>query len=342
MIAIFAIIPQVKENNQQTDNATDELTGISQKFSSYEVYTGIGDSTNVYAEVGYRYRVNDSLRDGTLQRVSTSDNYYLKSQLINSKNTKLSVFANYRELHNEEAGKEDEQSLNSRILYNQFLFTRIVNLNTAYETNSGTLPQQEFTYVEVNAGEGQYTWIDYNENGVQELEEFEIAAYPDEAKYIRVLLPNQVFVKTHQNKFSQIISLNFQQWSNEEGAKKFLSHFYNQTSYLVDRKIEREGSNFDLNPFHETDDELAVNLNFRNTIFFNRGRQHYTTSYSYISTRNKNLLSTGLQENKIESHQLNFNHKFEESWLVTLQQKLNETESTSENFQNIVKPLTAS
>ena len=46
------------------------------------------------------------------------------------------------------------------------------------------------------------------------------------------------------------------------------------------------------------------------------------------------MLSTGLQENKIESHQLNFNHKFEESWLVTLQQKLNETESTSENFQN--------
>ncbi len=322
------------ENNQQTDNATEELTGISQKFSSYEVYTGIGDSTNVYAEVGYRYRVNDSLRNGSLQRVSTSDNYYLRSQLINSKNTKLSVFANYRELDNEEEGVEDEQSLNSRILYNQFLFNRIVNLNTTYETNSGTLPQQEFTYVEVNAGEGQYTWIDYNENGVQELEEFETAAYPDEAKYIRVLLPNQVFVKTHQNKFSQIVTLNFQQWSNEEGTQKFLSHFYNQTSYLVDRKIEREGDNFDLNPFNETEDELAVNLNFRNTIFFNRGRQHYTSSYTYISTRNKNLLSTGLQENKIQSHQLNFNHKFEESWLVTLQNKLNETESTSENFEN--------
>ncbi|MBQ0737847.1 hypothetical protein J9332_26325, partial [Aquimarina celericrescens] len=119
-----------------------------------------------------------------------------------------------------------------------------------------------------------------------------------------------------------------------EKTKKFLSHFYNQTSYLIDRKIERNGDNFDLNPFNETDDELAVNLNFRNTIFFNRGRQHYTTSYSYISTRNKNLLSTGLQENKIESHQLNFNHKFQESWLVSLQNKWNQTKSTAENFEN--------
>jgi len=322
------------EDNQQTNNETGDLTGISQKFNSYEVFTGVGDSTNVYAEVGYRYRVNDSLRNGGLERVSTSDNYYLKSQLINSEKTKLSIFANYRKLKNEEENVEDEQSLNSRVLYNQFLFDRILNLNTTFETNSGTLPQQEFTYVEVNAGEGQYTWNDYNENGVQELEEFELAGFPDEAKYIRVLLPNQIFLKTHQNKFSQIITLNFQQWSGDEGTKKFLSHFYNQTSYLIDRKIERQGENFDLNPFNETDEELAVNLNFRNTIFFNRGKQRYTTSYSYISTRNKNLLSTGLQQNKLQSHQVNFNHKFEESWLVTLQNQLNQNISDSENYEN--------
>nr|WP_309726419.1 hypothetical protein [Mesonia maritima] len=322
------------EDNEQIDNETEELTGISQRFNSYEVYTGIGDSTDVYAEIGYRYRVNDSLRNSALQRVSNSDNYYLRSQLINSEKTKLSVFANYRKLDNEEEGVEDEHSLNSRVLYNQFLFDRILNLNTAYETNSGTLPQQEFTYVEVNAGEGQYTWNDYNNNGVQELEEFEIAPYPDQAKYVRMLLPNQIFVKTHQNKFSQIISLNFQQWSDEKGTKGFLSHFYNQTSYLIDRKIEREGDNFDLNPFNDDGKELAANLNFRNTIFFNRGKQRYTTSYSYISTRNKNLLSTGLQENTLQSHQITFNHKFEKSWLITLKNHYTENESLSENFEN--------
>ena len=138
--------------------------------------------------------------------MSRSNNYYLKSQLIQNENTQLSIFANYRKLVNEEENVEDEQSLNSRVLYNQFLFNKVLSLNTAYETNSGTLAQQEFTYVEVNPGEGQYTWNDYNNNGLQELEEFEISPYPDQAKYVRVLLPNQVFLKTHQNKFSQVVN----------------------------------------------------------------------------------------------------------------------------------------
>ena len=47
--------------------------------------------------------------------------------------------------------------------------------NTLFETNSGSLPQQDFTYVEVEPGQGTYTWIDYNENGLQELDDGRLA-----------------------------------------------------------------------------------------------------------------------------------------------------------------------
>lgn len=324
------------EDNQQRQLVTNNLTGISQRFVNYQLYSGVGDSTKVFAEVGYRYRVNDSLRNNVLQRVSASNNYSLKSRLINNDRTKLAVFANYRVLKNEDDAIEDDVSLNSRVLYNQFLVNKKIALNTAFETNSGTLPQQEFTYVEVDTGEGQFTWNDYNNNGVQELEEFELAQFQDQARYIRVLLPNQIFIRTHQNKFSQTITLNPKSWDTEENSwKKFLSHFYNQTSYIIDRKIRREGEDFDINPFNDNGQkELALNLSFRNSIFFNRGLQKYTTSYSYISSKNKNLLSTGLQENIEQSHQLNFNHKFAESWLLSLKNELNTSESISENFDN--------
>lgn len=321
------------EKNEQILNETNQLTGASQAFQNYEVFTGIGDSTGVFVEIGYRYRVNDSLRNNRLEEVSRSNDYYLESQLLHSENSNLSVFANFRTLKSSEEN-ERQQALNSRILYNQFLFDRLLILNTSFETKSGTLPQQEFTYVEVDPGQGQYTWIDYNENGVQELEEFEIAQFQDQAKYVRIFLPNQVFIKTHQNKFSQIVTVNFQQWSDEEGFQGFLAHFYNQTSYLIDRKIEREGDSFDINPFKDGgENELALNANFRNTLFFNRGKQHFTTSYSYISSNTKNLLSTGLQENRLKSHQLDFTHKVGESWLFNLKNQLNRTESFSENFE---------
>ena len=195
------------------------------------------------------------------------------------------------------------------------------------------MPQQEFTYVKVDPGQGVYTWNDYNNNGIQDLEEFEVAQFQDQAEYVRVLLPNQIFVKIRQNKFSQIVTLNPQQWSNKEGIFKVISQFYNQTSYVIDRKVRRDNDGFNINPFEDGgDDQLGLNLNFRNALFFNRGKQRYTTSYTYISSSSNNLLSVGLQKNTLQSHQVKFNHKVWESWLFNLTGALGNNKSTSENF----------
>lgn len=322
------------EDNQQYDKLTTALTGLSQRFHSYKFFAGVGDSTAIYAEIGYRHRVNDSLRHTRLQRVSASDNYYIKSQLVNTANSRLSVFINYRRLKQSDLEDKLIQSLNSRLLYQQSLFNNLLNLHTLYETSSGNLPQLEYTYVKVEPGQGRYTWNDYNQNGVQELDEFEIAPYPDQAEYIRVLLPNRVFIKTRKNKFSQIITLNFAQLNDDSTQESWLSHFYNQTTYLVNRKVKHDGANFNLNPFSSQGEELAVNLNFRNTLYFNRGKQHYTSSYSYISSQSKNLFSTGLQAHQLESHQLQFTHKIGASWLFNLNGQLNHTKSQYENFNS--------
>ncbi len=323
------------EENKEINVGDQTFTLNTQRFKSYEIYSGVGDSTKIYAEIGYRHRINDSVRNNRLDKVSTSNTYFLKSNLLNTKNTQLSLFVNYRTLDNEDQNRQDEQSLNSRLLYNQRFFGSKINWNTVLETNSGTLPQQEFTYIQVDPGQGTHTWNDYNSNGVQELEEFEIAQFTDEAIYLRVLLPNQVFVKTHQNRLSQIITLNPLSWSGSENkTKKLLSHFYNQTSYIVDRKNLRDNNSFDINPFRKDENELALNLSFRNTLFFNRGKQRYTTSYTFLSSTNTNLQVTGLQENSIDSHQLTFAHKMAKTWLFDLKNELITTESISENFTN--------
>ncbi|EGV42109.1 hypothetical protein BZARG_495 [Bizionia argentinensis JUB59] len=322
------------EDNEQKDKITKEYTALSQRYKSYEVFTGIGDSTKVFAEIGYKHRVNDSVRDGNLQKVNTSNTFYIDSRIIKNTKTNLSIYANYRTLKDTGKNTENENSLNSRIIFSQRFFDQLVFWNTVFETNSGTLPQQEFTYIEVESGQGVYTWIDYNSNGIQELEEFEISQFPDEADYIRVLLPNQVFIKTHQNRLSQLLTLNPQQWINSKNSfKKLLSRFHNQTSYLVDRREKRSGNNFNLNPFEGSEvDQLALQLNFRNVLFFNRGKQHYTTSYTYLSNSSQNTLSFGFIENNLQSHKLQFTHKFATSWLANLESSFNNNISISENY----------
>lgn len=324
------------EDNEQIVISTDSITPLSQKFKAYEAFVGIGDSTKVFAEVGYIKRFNDSLRNNSLERVNSSNTYYFKSRLIQNKNTNLQLFVNYRDLKSEDEAIQNEQSLNSRLSFNQKLFNNLIIWNTSFETNSGTLPQQDFTYIEVEAGQGAYTWIDYNENSIQELNEFEIAQFADQGSYIRVLLPNQVFVRTHQNRLSQTLTINPQQWSTSENTtKKFFSHFYNQTSYLIDRKIKREGNNFNLNPFKDNEEnQLALNNSVRNVLFYNRGKQRYTTSYTFLTNTSRNLLSIGFQENKLTNHQFNFNHKFTTSWLVNVKGSFGTDESLSENFTN--------
>lgn len=321
------------ENNQQKTKLTNQFSALSQRFSEFGTFVGRGDSTKVYVELGYLKRNNDSLQNGNLNRVNSSDTYYMKSKLIQNQTSDLSVFVNYRMLDFENSMQETESSLNSRILYNSQFLKQMLQVSTAYENTSGSLAQQEFSYIEVDAGRGVYTWNDYNLNGVQELEEFEIAKFSDQAKFIRVFLPNQIFVKTHQNKFSQSLILNFGQWQNAVGLKKFASYFYNQTSFLAERKIIREGNNFDFNPFESSEENLlGVNKSLRNSFFYNRGKQRHSVIYTYIYGQSKNLLSVGTVENQNSTQQLQYVHLIQKTWLLSFGSTKVQTAALSENY----------
>lgn len=322
------------EDNQEKLKATNEFSTLSQRFLEYGAFVGRGDSTKVYVELGYLNRVNDSIQNGILTRVNQSDSYYLKSQLVKTKKSNLSAFINYRNLKYEDASRNNEASLNSRLIYNTTLFNNLFQSSSVYETSSGTIAQQEFTYLEVEPGQGVYTWIDYNNNSIQELQEFEIAPYPDQAKYVRVFLPNQIFVRTHQNRFSQSLNFNGSIWQNETGYKKLLSFFYNQTSFLVERKIARNDSNFDLNPFSKNEDIIGLNNSFRNSLFYNRGKQKHSTTYTYLNNQTQTLLNVGSQESKIYSHQFQYLHLVANSWLLQFNSNIGTTKSDSENYES--------
>ncbi|WP_395059911.1 hypothetical protein [Flavobacterium sp.] len=321
------------ENNQEKVKLTNQFSNLSQRFSEYGALIGRGDSTKVFVELGYLKRVNDSLQLGILKRVNTSQSYYLKSKLIQTEKSDLSVFVNYRNLKFEDPIRGSEPSLNSRLLYNDRFFNQLIQSTTAYETTSGAIPQQEFSFLEVDPGKGIYAWNDYNGNGIQEIEEFEIAPFPDQAKYVKIFLPNQIFIKTHQNKFSQSLTLSPTQWQNSTGFKKMLSYFYNQSSYLIERKIKRENDNFDLNPFSTNSQNLlGLNSSIRNSLFYNRGKQNNSVTYTFISNKLKNLQSSGEQEAKNASHQLQYDHLLKKYWLFTLSGKISETSNNSENY----------
>jgi len=299
-----------EKNLQNTNN---QLNNKSFRFVDAQALLGIGDSSKVFVEIGTQLHTNDSLVSTKLQRVNDAKSWYLNSQLIKEKNASLKVYANYRNVRYK-TGKNTE-SLNSKLQYRQQLFNQFVVWSTDFKTSSGTIPKRDYTYVETEVGQGFYTWIDYNENGLQELDEFEVAQYADQANYLRISLPNIRYIATQEADLQQSIQVNFSKWNQKKGFKKFVSHWYNQFMILTKNNKLKQGDLVTLNPF-DFDNINSINnqLVIRNSLVFNRGKAHYTTSYNYNKSRQKITQSFGNLENKLESHQIQFQHRIKENW----------------------------
>lgn len=321
------------EDVQEQNNATQALTVLSQRFHEVSPSVGRGDTTKVFVNVGMVWRVNDSIRNQNLQRVNQSYTYFLKSRILQKDQQQLSWFVHYRDLLFADGITPKQSSLNSRLLYQDQYFGQLLQNTTSFENTSGTIAQQEFTYVQVEPGLGVYMWIDYNGNGIQELQEFEVAPFPDQANYVRIFLPNRNFVPTQVNRFSESLNFNPQKWKDKKGVLGTISKFYNQTSLLVERRVLRDGNRFDLNPFASGDDNLlGLQFNFRNSLFFNRAKQRHTVVYTFHDLKNRSLLSVGSQENNIQSHQLQYSHLVQKTWLLQLLSKTSQQDWITENF----------
>ena len=321
------------ENNKHNNNQTDNLSLNSFQYTDLQALVGLGDSAKVFVEIGAHFRANDSLVNTHLERVNNSSTWFVNAQLIKAKNAQLKLYANYRQV--DYKNNTNTEALNSRLTYKQQLFNQFINLQTDYQNTSGNIPQQDYTYVETDTGQGFYTWVDYNENGLQELDEFEVAQYADQANFLRIALPNIKYIPTQEARLQQSVQINLSKWASQKGIKKALSHWYNQLHILAQNNKKRSENLLNINPFDLTNSNvLNMHYNLRNSLVFNRGKAYFTTSYVYTNSKQKIVQSFGSQEKKLEMHQILFQHKIQENWQFgfTAEQAQNNTDS--ESFAN--------
>ena len=321
------------ENNSRKEKITQNFSNTSHRFKEYETYIGFGDSTKIFTKIGVKYRNNDSIKSNKFTQINNRKTLYIQSKIIQDKTTNLSIFANYRTTENHFSS--NEKSLNSKIVFNKRLFDSFIVLGTIYETSSGNVAKQDYVYIKTEPGQGFYIWIDYNNDGIKDFNEFEIAQYQDQAEYLRVPLPNLRFIATQRAKFKQSFAINPKQWASKKRFKNVISHFYNQSFLSIDNERERIKNSFHLNPFNLDNKNLvALNFSFRNSLYFNKNLQKYSITFTYGSSKNKQQYFVGNQENNTALYQINFQHKFSEFWLFELLGKRSENNLETENFNS--------
>ncbi len=295
----------------QFNLSTGELNQTSYQFYDGQVYLANADSMKWNYKIFYRERYDRRSSGNSLIPVAKATSAGAEVVLSQWKDQKLTLMGSYRELRISDSTLIDqapENTILGRIDYEFRALKGMITWNTFYEIGSGLELKREFIYIQVNAGQGVYAWIDYNNDGVKDLNEFEIAQFADQASYIRVFTPSNEYTKTFSNELNQSVYIRPERiWSSKKGIRKFIVRFSDQARIRINRKTNLFDSFQTFNPFFtEIRDSnlISTNSTIRNTVFFNRTSSVFGAEYTYQNVSSKTLLASGFDSRSNAYHEL--------------------------------------
>ncbi len=339
----FAVgVEEDAENNKFTKVESDTLYANSYKYQQYNFYLKNTDSLKHNFKINYKIRDDYTANITSMKPVMKANEIGFVYKLIGNKSNSIYAMANYRQLEISDTlstNQKAEETSTGRIDHVLNMYKGTIKANSFYELGSGMESRKDFSYLEVVAGQGVYSWIDYNDNGVKELNEFEIAVFKDQANYIRIYMPSNEYVKTYNNSFSTSIMINPAKLWRRSSSKilKAFSHFSNQLVYRSSIKTLNPEVLVFANPINNNISDtslMSLSSNFRNTFYFNRGHSKYGIDYSFIKNNNKILMMNGYQGRSRTEHQIKIRWNISKMFLVQLEVEKGENVFLSDYFSD--------
>lgn len=326
-----------RDDHELNQFQSDILDRSSYQFFDYQFYIANSDSIKNSYKIFYRERYDRKSDSTSLIPIAKARSIGGEVDFTEWKNQKLTIITSYRELKIIDsllANQNPENTLLGRVEHELRAWKGALTLNTFYEIGSGLELKREFLYIQVNDGQGIYTWIDYNGDGVKDLNEFEIAQFSDQASYIRVFTPSNEYVNTYSNEYNQSIYWRPERlWSSKKGMLKFLSRFSDQARARIQKKTSYFDGAESFNPFDRTINDttlISTSSNLRNTLFFNRTSSIFGADYTYQDVRSKSLLASGFDSRLNVFHELAFRWNIKRKFTIKMSAKTGEKESQAD------------
>ncbi|MBI2730996.1 MAG: hypothetical protein HYX40_09635 [Sphingobacteriales bacterium] len=289
------------EHNPIKYKIPDTLSLNSFSFDIIQWYLRSNTHANKWGITYFTRR--DKLPVGkNLNSANRSQNINLFVELMKSEKHQLRVNTTIRQLNILDSAisrQKADKSILGRVEYIINEWNGLLSGNLLYELGAGQEQKREFSFFEVPAGQGQYTWRDYNNDGIPQLNEFELAIYQDQAKYIRIFTPTNEYVKAAYTQLNYSLILAPRaviDVTKAKGLKKFVSKLSAQSSMQIGKK-EIADKNYVFNPFSQTKDAALISLTsiYTNTIFFNRLSSWWGIDFTHLMNKGKSLLTYGLE-----------------------------------------------
>jgi len=328
------------EKNQFILETNDSLQLQSFNFEQYEIFIQNADTLKQLFTAFYRFRNDFHPSNNQFVFSSKADEYGLSATLNKLSTQRLNIYTAYRKLYRLsnyiiQQGIKPDDNLVGRLEYLGRFFKGAFTLNSFYELGTGLEVKNEFVYLEVQPGQGAYTWTDYNNNGIKELDEFEVAVFTDQANYIKVFTPTNQYIKAYASQFNQIFSIYpAYVWKNYKGLKKFISRFSEQFYFQLSRKTTgamHEAYN-PLNISVADSNLLTINSSLKNILSFNNASTIYGIDYTFSDNKAKTLLINGFDTRTLNTHSAKLRLNLARKYFFNLTSALSKKTFSSEFF----------
>ncbi len=206
-----------RERNERRMQATDSLHALSFWYDLGRAYVEWGNEgapwrwnvswmhRNDYAPVGRGFSKNTAVDGANLNgswnrmppvpgKTAHQIHWNFSWRQLRIKDSELTVL-------------KPQQTYLGRLDYSANFWKNALALTCGYEVSSGQTPRIEYTYLRVNPGEGQYTWVDRNQDSVLTIDEMELAIFPDQANYVRIGTTTPDYLPTFNTAYNQSLRL---------------------------------------------------------------------------------------------------------------------------------------
>lgn len=299
------------EVNTFKDESQKLYTGSYQYFQ-HEAYLKNKKIEGLESELTAIYRIDHKVWQEKMTPEKERKGISLTTSINKNKKSTWRLVSNYRQVKvlNDSLIQNEipDQHVSGRIENRSIFFNGMIRTSTFYEVSTGLESKKEYAYLEVELGQGNYVWIDRNENGIKELNEFEIAQIASEGNHIRIFIPTDEYISVYSNQFKQTLNINFRRWTvSKKKWQKFTSRFSDQLSYSVSRKVTDDDFTTYANPFGTTKEDttlVSTSSSFRNMFSFNRTNPVFGADFILNQSLNKNLLTNGFEGRELKTMEL--------------------------------------
>ncbi len=332
------------EQNNTRNKLTDTLTPLAFSFDSYSLYFRSDESKRNKYGITFFTRSDKYGAGKDFIRGDRSYNVNLQTELLANPKRQLYLNTTFRKLkvYNSILSKQKEdETMLGRAEYRMNEWKGLLSGSILYELGAGQEQRRDFAYLEVPAGTlgAAYTWIDYNSDGIQQLNEFEIAAFRDQAKFIQIFTPTNEFIKANYITFNYRFDISPRMILNKadlKGTQKFLSKLNLLTSFQTTKKSIAKGS-FEFNPFkYGVNDTALITLNtiILNTLSFNRLSSKWGVDFTNYRNTGKALLTYGYESRKQNEWNTKWRWNLSRSLLLSMNAKKGSNTLLTPQFAN--------